>query len=66
MVQQVNQTSANTITAIFVNNHASGAMLILPGQPGAVPGSIMGNPGPQQRFDHRLNTALVPHYSIIK
>jgi hypothetical protein len=45
--------------------------------PGTLPGTIEnegvgpiptihGNPGPQLRFDHRHNKALVPHYSIIQ
>ena len=65
-VLNVNQTKANSITAVFYQNHGLNVPVILPGQAGAVPGSIMGHPGPQPRFDHRLNTALVPHYNIIK
>lgn len=62
----VQSVSGNTITAVFFKSHATGTPLSLAGQPGIVPGTILGNPGPQLRFDHRLNTAIVPHYSIIK
>ena len=62
----VTAVNGNTITATFANAYAAGAWLLLPGQTGAVPNSILGNPGPQQLFDHRQNTALVPHYSIIQ
>ncbi len=75
-VLYVNETRQNTITAFFWNPPGYGvsSSLFLPGQPGAVPGntvrgvpgSILGNPGPQNLFDHRQNTALVPHYSIIE
>ena len=66
--------AGNSITTILYKPHIippapnalPGPLLVLPGQPGAVPFTIMGNPGPQLRFDHRMNTALVPHYSIIK
>jgi hypothetical protein len=66
-IQSVN-TTTNVVTALFQNAHnqLGPVPLLLPGQTGVVPGSILGNPGPQQQFDHRLNTALVPHYSIIR
>src|SRR5262249_8443859 len=65
-VLAINQTQPNTITAVFNNPHSGKVPLVLPGTLGAMPGTIMGNAGPQPRFDHRLNSALVPHYSIIK
>lgn len=67
-VLYVNQTRPNTITGLFYNlqGYGVGSNFFLPGQPGAVPGSIMGNPGPQNQFDHRQNSALVPHHSIIE
>lgn len=58
-----------TITAVFGQNHAAGAVFSVPAAQAVdspTPGMIYGNPGPQPHFDHRLNSFLVPHYSIIQ
>jgi hypothetical protein len=58
-----------TVTAMFGQNHAAGANFSVPAVQAVdtpTAGMIYGNPGPQPRFDHRLNTYLVPHYSIIQ
>jgi hypothetical protein len=55
---------ANPVAIILGNpNTLSGS---IPTTPGQVPSSILGNPGPQDSFDPRQNTLLVPHFSIIQ
>jgi hypothetical protein len=66
------------ITANFSKNHPPGTVVApdmtmvdptiarVPTTLGSVPNSIFANPGPQDAFDPRQNTLLVPHFSIIQ
>jgi hypothetical protein len=56
----------NTITAVFTQNHNRGAPVGLPGIPGPIPGTVLGNPGPQPRYNPRNNEAVVLHFNIIE
>jgi hypothetical protein len=62
-VQAVNGT---TITAVFTQNHNTGDPVSIPGTPGPVAGTVLGNPGPQQRYNPRSNGAVVLHFNIIE
>jgi hypothetical protein len=55
-----------TITAVFNNNHAVGETVTVPGTSGPLPNTVLGNPGPQQRYDPRANSAVVLHFNIIE
>jgi hypothetical protein len=55
-----------TITAVFTQNHGNGAPVSLPGTPGPIGGTVLGNPGPQQRYNPRTNEAVVLYFNIIE
>jgi hypothetical protein len=62
----ITAAAAGTITAVFTKDHQQGETLTVPGTPGSVPNTVLGNPGPQQRYDPRANSAVVLHFNIIE
>jgi hypothetical protein len=65
-VSSVN-TATNTITIVgqFANAHNIGDPVSLNAPQGPIAGTILANPGPQQRYNPRNNTAVVLHFSIV-
>jgi hypothetical protein len=55
-----------TVTAAFAGNHAAGETVTIPGTPGPLPNTVLGNPGPQARYDPRANGAAVLHFNIVE
>jgi hypothetical protein len=65
-VTAVTPAPTPTITADFAQNHPLNAPVSLPGAPGPLPGTTLGNPGPQLGYDPRNNGAVVLYYNIIQ
>jgi hypothetical protein len=54
------------IVANFAQPHAVGATVSVPGTLDTLTGLMLGNPGPQTRYDPRANGAVVLHFNIIE